>query len=191
MKEMTSRLLILFLVLGCCVASLPAADDTAKAKPAPPASADAQPGTAAAVNVEMTAASAAPREVEDVTAKAVVRDYAAAWTTLERALGENRADILGASFVGVAQEKLAEKVKQQQHSGLRIRYVDRGHKLEATFYSPEGSAMQLRDMAQLEVQLLDGDKVVGSQNLTLDYIVLLTVGEDGWKVRVLDAVPGS
>ena len=28
------------------------------------------------------------------------------------------------------------------------------------FYSPEGSAMELHDTAQLQIQLLDGDKVV-------------------------------
>ena len=148
------------------------------------------PASSAGVAVELNTSSATPREVEDSTEKAIVRDYGSAWATLARALDENRADLLPAFFTGVAQEKLAEKVRQQKLSGLRTRYVDHGHKLEAVFYSPEGSAMQLRDTAQLEIQVLDGDKVVGSVNSTVRYIALMTVGEERWKVRVLQAVPG-
>ena len=150
----------------------------------------AAPASSAGVSVELSTSSATPREVEDGTEKAIVRDYGSAWATLARALDENRADLLPASFTGVAQEKLTEKVRQQKLSGLRTRYIDHGHKLEAVFYSPEGSAMQLRDTAQLEIQLLDGDKVVGSSNSTVKYIALMTVGEERWKVRVLQAVSG-
>ena len=146
--------------------------------------------SSAGVSVELNVSSATPREVEDSTEKAIVRDYSGAWATMARALEENRADLLPAFFTGVAQEKLTEKVKQQKLSGLRTRYIDHGHQLEAVFYSPEGSAMQLRDTAQLEIQLLDGDKVVGSVNSTVKYIALMTVGEERWKVRVLQAVPG-
>jgi hypothetical protein len=157
------------------------------------ASSDAAPSKAAAapagpVSVELNATSATPRQLEDSTEKAIVRDYAAAWANMARALDENRSDLLPAYFTGVAQEKLAEEVKQQKQSGLRTRYLDHGHKLEAVFYSPEGSALQVRDTAQLEIQLLDGDKVVSSQNLALKYIALMTVGEGRWKVRVLQAV---
>jgi hypothetical protein len=60
--------------------------------------------------------------------------------------------------------------------------------VDATFYSPEGSAVQLQDTAQLEIQLLDGGKIVSSQNVTRKYIAVVTVVEDRWKVRVLDAV---
>jgi hypothetical protein len=38
--------------------------------------------------------------------------------------------------------------------------------------------------------LLDGNSVVSSQNVTRKYIAVVTVVEDGWKVRVLDGVPG-
>jgi len=48
--------------------------------------------------------------------------------------------------------------------------------------------VQLQDTAQLEIQLLDGSKVVSSQNVTRKYIAVVTVVEDSWKVRVLDAV---
>ena len=81
-------------------------------------------------------------------------------------------------------------MKQQKKNGLRTRYIDHGHQVEATFYSPEGSAVQLRDTAQLEIQVLDGDKIVSSQNVTRNYIAVVTVVDDGWKVRALDSVPG-
>ena len=45
--------------------------------------------------------------------------------------------------------------------------------------------LQLRDSAQLEIQVLDGSNVVSTQNLTAHYIALMTVAEDHWKVRVL------
>ena len=77
----------------------------------------------------------------------------------------------------------------QRTSNLRTRIIDRGHKLEAIFYSPEGSAMQLRDTAKLELQLLDGDTVIGKQQITANYVALMTVAEDRWKVRLLQQVP--
>ena len=49
--------------------------------------------------------------------------------------------------------------------------------------------MELRDTLQLQVQLLDGDKVVNTQDATLHYVALLTAAENSWKVRVLQAVP--
>ena len=67
--------------------------------------------------------------------------------------------------------------------------MDRGHKLEAIFYSPEGSAMQLRDTAKLEIEYLDGDTVVGREQVTAHYLALMTVAEDRWKVRLLQAAP--
>jgi hypothetical protein len=146
--------------------------------------------TAGQPKIELNSSAAIPREVEDTTEKAIVRDYGSAWSTMSRALSENRADLLGDAFVGVAQEKLTQKIAQQKAAGLRTRYVDRGHQLSVAFYSPEGSAMQLRDTAQVEIQYLDGDKVVGTENATAHYLVLMTVAEDRWKVRVLEAIPG-
>ncbi len=140
--------------------------------------------------IELNTSAATPRDVEDTTAKAIVRDYGSAWSTLSRALAEDRADLLGSAFVGVAQEKLAQKIAQQKAAGLRTRYLDRGHQLDAVFYSPEGSAMQLRDTAQMEIQYLDGNNVVARENVTAHYLVLMTVAEDRWKVRVIEAVPG-
>ena len=107
---------------------------------------------------------------------------------METALAENRADLIDESFVGYAHDKLLAEVKAQEKNGLNTRYVDHGHQVQATFYSPEGSAVQLQDTARLEIQLLDGDKVIATQNVTRKYIAIVTVVEDSWKVRVLDAV---
>jgi len=57
------------------------------------------------------------------------------------------------------------------------------------FYSPEGSAMELHDTARLELQVLDGSKVIHSEDTTVQYVTLLTAAENSWKVRVMEAVP--
>lgn len=126
-----------------------------------------------------------PRQLEDSTQRAIIRDYGRAWHDMADALSQNRTDLLPASFVGIAQQKLADRIAAQQKSGLSTRIVDHGHRVQAVFYSPEGSSMELRDTAELELQVLDGGSVVGTQNLTANYIALMTVAEDRWKVRVL------
>ncbi len=142
-------------------------------------------------SVELNASAAQPRQVEDVTEKAITRDYANAWKIMETALSENRTDQLGGGFAGIAQDKLQKRIEGQKASNLRTRIIDRGHKLEAIFYSPEGSALQVRDTAQLEIEYLDGSSVVHREQVTQKYLALLTVGEDRWKVRVLEEVPQS
>ena len=141
--------------------------------------------------VDLNAGNAGPRQVEDTTEKALQRDYARAWSSMEAALEENRPDLLDADFVGVALDNLRDRVTQQQQSGLHTRYIDHGHKLQAVFYSPEGSAVQLADTAQMEVQFLDGDKLLHSEQRTENYTVVMTVAENRWKVRVLQASPGQ
>ena len=137
------------------------------------------------VQVAFDVSAATPRSVEDTTEAAIIRDYGAAWTVRNRALDQNRADLLNQAFVGVAQQKLAEKIRQQKSADLHVRTVDHGHKLQAVFYSPEGSAMELHDTANLEIQYLEGDRVVGSEQVTAHYVALMTVTEDRWKVRLL------
>jgi hypothetical protein len=139
--------------------------------------------------VEINSASAKPRQLEDTTEIAIPRDYAVAWTALATALNENRVDALDAGFVGIARQKLGKAIQDQKQAGLRRRYTDRGHKLEAIFYSPEGSAMQLRDTAQLDVEILDGNTVIHREQITQPYLVLMTVAESSWKVRVLEELP--
>lgn len=135
--------------------------------------------------IALDISSTGPRQVEDQTSRAITRDYGHAWRDMADALAQNRAALLPGSFVGVAQQKLADRIAAQQHAGMSTRIVDHGHKVQAVFYSPEGSAMQLRDTAQYELQVLDGASVISTQNLTVNYIALMTVAEDHWKVRVL------
>jgi len=72
---------------------------------------------------------------------------------------------------------------------VRIRYDDRGHKLDALFYSPSGDAMQLRDRAQLGSEILDGGKVIHNEEANMQYLVLMTPGADRWLVRDLVTTP--
>jgi len=143
------------------------------------------------VKVDLDAAAAGPRALEDTTEKAIVRDYANAWAVMASALENNNAANLASGFTGDARERLATRVQQQRRAGLRVRYVDHGHKLQAVFYSPEGSAMQLHDTAKLEEQILDGDSVISSREVTASYVVMMTVGEERWKVRLLQGLPAQ
>jgi hypothetical protein len=131
----------------------------------------------------------APRQVEDTTQKAIARDYASAWQAMANALDQNRTDLLGASFVGAAHDKLAAGIEQQQKTGIHQRLVDKGHHIDVVFYSHEGSAIELHDTVQVEQQLVDGTKVISSENATVHYVALLTAAENSWKVRLLEAVP--
>src|SRR5215467_11716969 len=128
-----------------------------------------------------------PREIEDLTSKSVPRDYALAWQTLEQALAENRPGLLDGYFTGLAKQDLTQRVNGQIKSGLRSRYQDGGHKLEGVFYSPAGDVMQLRDHAKLDVEILDGDKVIYQEPLNVEYTVMMTPGADRWLVRELQA----
>jgi hypothetical protein len=133
-------------------------------------------------------ANVAPRAIEETTEKAILREYSAAWKVLTASLRDNRADQLGPSFVGTAHDAITKQVEQQKKAGLSVRINDLSHKLDAVFYSPEGSAMQLRDIVELEKEYLDGGKVVHSEKLTQQYVVLMSVAEDRWKVRLLQEV---
>jgi hypothetical protein len=139
-------------------------------------------------SVTLVIRNAAPRQVEDQTQKAVARDYAAAWQAMADAIDQNRPDLLAANFIGTASDKLAETIQQQSKTSLHRRYVDKGHKAQTVFYSTEGSAMELHDTVQLQIELLDGDKVVNSEDVTVRYVALMTAAENSWKVRVLQEV---
>jgi hypothetical protein len=141
--------------------------------------------------VELNAENLGPRSIEDLTEKSIVRDYRYAWQTMAGALRENRNDLLDGYFTGIAKATLAEQIADQKHCGVRMRYTDHGHKLEAVFYSPSGDVMQLRDRAQMEVEIVDGDKVVHREDVTLNYLVLMTPGADRWLVRDLQTTAGE
>jgi hypothetical protein len=131
----------------------------------------------------------APRKVEDTTQKAVARDYALAWQAMSEALDQNRTDLLGANFTGTAGDRLTASVDEQRKKGLHQRFTDKGHNVEAVFYSPEGSAIELYDTAQLQIDVMDGSKVIHSEDATVRYVALLTAAENSWKVRALEAAP--
>ncbi len=133
--------------------------------------------------------SPAGREMQDATRQSIAAAYARAWQTLGQALAQNRQGLLDGSFVGTARDNFAQLIRHQQNSGVRQRYIDRGHKVDLLFYSPEGMSVQLRDRAQLEIQILDGDSVIHREQVTVNYIALLTPTEVTWKVRLLQAVP--
>jgi hypothetical protein len=141
--------------------------------------------------VELNADNIGPRAIEDLTSKSVPRDYGFAWQTLEQALEENRPGLLDGYFTGLAKQDLAQRVTSQAKAGLHTRYEDRGHKLEALFYSPAGDAMQLRDHAKLDIQVLDGSKVIYEEPVSFDYMVIMSPGADRWLVRELQAMPGE
>jgi len=140
-------------------------------------------------SVSLNVANAGPRQVEDTTQRSVARDYAAAWQAMADALDQNRADLLATNFIGTADEKLTAGINDQQKTGLHQHIVDKGHRVDVVFYSPEGSAMELHDTVQLELQVMDGSKVIHSEDATVHYVALLTAAENSWKVRVLEAVP--
>lgn len=139
--------------------------------------------------ISVNVSNAGPRQVEDTTQRAVARDYAAACQTMTEALDQNRTDLLAGNFIGSAGDKLLATIDDQRKSGLHQHIVDKGHSVDAVFYSQEGSAMELHDTAQFQLDLMDGSKVVHSEDATIHYVVLLTAAENSWKVRVLEAVP--
>jgi rhamnogalacturonyl hydrolase YesR len=140
--------------------------------------------------VSLNVGSAGPRQVEDTTQRAVARDYAAAWQAMAAALDQNRTDLLAGNFIGTADDRLTASIKQQRKNGLHQQIVDKGHRVNVVFYSPEGSAMELYDTAQIQLQIMDGNKVVQSEDATVHYVALITAAENSWKVRMLEAVPG-
>lgn len=130
---------------------------------------------------------ASPRELEDQTQQAVVRDYLLAWQALGNALEQNRSDLLDAAFVGVAKEKLAATIADQQKLGIQTRYSDRSHDLKLSFYSPEGLSIQLIDTVEYDVDVTDHDKLQATRHVKTRYIAVLSPTEIRWKVRLFQA----
>jgi hypothetical protein len=141
------------------------------------------------LKVTLKAEGAQPREVEDTTEKAIVRDYSTAWRTIESGLANDDVNALDEGLVGLARDQFAAAIDQQKKTGMKVRYTDGGHQLEAVFYSPDGSAMQLRDTAKLSREILDGNKVIHRDDITAHYLAIMSVSEDHWKLRSLEEVP--
>ena len=90
--------------------------------------------------------------------------------------------------MGFAKDRLTRRIAEQKQTGVHVRIVDHGHQLKAVFYSTDGAAMQLLDQAELEIQTLDGNKLLDTQNAPHQYMVLMTPGADRWYVRDLEEV---
>jgi hypothetical protein len=119
--------------------------------------------------VQLNVKNAQPREVEDVTQNAIVRDYTLAWQAIGTALANNTLQPLNENFAGFALYKFTQRVKDQKQSGLTTRIIDHGHKLDAIFYSPDGAAIELKDTASIETQVLDGSTVIHSDQAQIHY----------------------
>ncbi len=131
-----------------------------------------------------------PRILEQQTASAAIRDYLRAWRTLGTAMEQNRSDLLGAEFVGTAQDKLAETVDEQIKLGLSTHYQDQAHDIQIIFYSPEGLSIELIDTVKYDLQVLDGGKPIANQHTQARYHVILTPTAAQWKVRVFQGQSG-
>jgi hypothetical protein len=138
-------------------------------------------------SIQLEVKNAQPREVEDVTQNAIVRDYTLAWQAISTALADNTLQPLNDNFAGFALDKLTQRVKDQKQNGLTTRIIDHGHKVDAIFYSTDGAAIELRDTASIETQVLDGSTVIHSDQAQIQYYAVMTGAEDRWKVRVLES----
>lgn len=143
----------------------------------------------AAVQVQLNAKNAAPRAVESLTERSIVRDYRFAWTSMAQALELNTLDPLEGPFAGKAKEVLRQAVTSQQRSNLTQEYANQSHRVEAVFYAPEGDVMELHDTAEYQLQIRDGGKVIHDEHVVVHYVVLMTPAADRWVVRQLQAVP--
>lgn len=146
--------------------------------------------TASLPSVELTV-SRGPRDIEDLTRRKILHDYAAAWQTLDAGLEQNRSELLNDYFTGFAKDEFTRTIQEQAGTGIHRQYVDHGHKLEVLFYSPDGGVMQLQDNAEYNVQIFDGDRLLHSETMTARFLVLMTPGADRWMVRLLQDVPAS
>lgn len=146
-------------------------------------------GADSAVQVQLDVKKAAPRAVESLTERGILRDYRFAWTSMAQALEFNTLDPLEGPFTGEAKQWLRETVLSQQRSGLNQRYVGQTHRLEAVFYAPEGDVMELHDTAEYQLQISDGGKIIQDEHVVLHFVVLMTPGADRWVIRQLQAVP--
>jgi hypothetical protein len=137
--------------------------------------------------VQLNVKNAQPREVEDVTQTAIVRDYTLAWQAISTSLANNTLQPLNENFAGFALDKFTQRVKDQKQNGLTTRIIDHGHKVDAIFYSQDGAAIELKDTASIETQVLDGGTVIHSDQAQIHYYAVMTGAEDRWKVRVLES----
>jgi hypothetical protein len=130
-----------------------------------------------------------PRQLQDQTAIAVVRDYLESWQSLAAALQQNRADLLDQDFVGTAKDKLTDTLHQQAALGIHTRYQDRAHNIRIIFYSSDGLSVQLVDNVEYDEKVVDNQKVLTNQRTHARYTVVMTPAETRWRVRIFQAEP--
>ena len=138
--------------------------------------------------VHLDADGLVPRPIEELTGTTIARHYALAWRDMAEALESDRSGRIDEEFVGFAHDRLTRRIAEQEQTGLHVRIVDHGHHLKAVFYSSDGTAMQLLDQAQLEIQTFDGNKLLDTQNAPHQYMVLMTPGADRWYIRDLEEI---
>jgi len=141
-----------------------------------------------AVQVQLDVKNAAPRAVEGLTERGILRDYRFAWTSIAQALELNTLDPLEGAFAGEAKESLRQTVASQQRANLSQQYGNQNHRLEAVFYAPEGDVMELHDTAEYQLRISDGGKLIHEDHVVMHYVVLMTPGADRWVIRQLQAV---
>lgn len=144
---------------------------------------------AAPPQVVLNTSKAAPRQVESLTQRSILRDYRFAWVNLSQALESNSNGVLNGLFDGTAIAWLNDAVNSQRRAGLTSRYLNQSHRVEAVFYAPEGDVMELHDTAEYDLEILDGSKTIHNEHAVVHYVVLMTPGADRWVVRQLQSVP--
>ena len=141
------------------------------------------------VHVALNVSKAVPRSVEELTERAILRDYKFAWANLASAMESNTTAPLNALFTGTASTWLNQAVKSQKQNGISARYLNQTHKVDAVFYAPEGDVIEMHDTAEYDLQVFDGSKAIYNQHVSVYYVVLMTPGADRWVIRQLQAVP--
>lgn len=141
-----------------------------------------------APNVTLDTANAAPRAVESLTQRSILRDYKFAWSSLAQAVESNSAQPLNGLFVGTANAWLTDAIQSQRGNGLTSRYSNQNHHVQAVFYAPEGDLIELHDTAEYDLEILDGNKTIHSEQAKVNYVVLMTPASDRWVIRQMQSV---
>ena len=127
------------------------------------------------------------RPLEKLTESAVVRDYVESWKSLDQALDQNDASLLGRDFIGTALTKFSDTVAQQKKLGIHTSYQAQSHNLQIVFYSPDGLSIQIVDDVQYTQQVMKGGNTLASQPVHARYVAVLTPSQTRWQVRILQA----
>ena len=127
------------------------------------------------------------RQLEPLTETSVVRDYLESWKAFRTALNDNAPQALAQDFVGTALTQLTGTIAEQSQLGIHTHYVDRAHRLQIVFYSPDGLSIQIIDQVDYDEQVMQGTTVLGTQPIHARYVVVLTPSQTRWQVRIFQA----